>query len=40
MLFLGASMYRSTAVFGFFRSFDVVITFPGWTTLQIDLESI
>jgi hypothetical protein len=40
MLFLGASMYGATAVFGFFRSFDVVITFPGWTTLQIDLESI
>ena len=40
MLFLGATMYGATAVFGFFRSFDVVITFPGWTTLQIDLESI
>jgi len=40
MLFIGASMYGASAVFGFFRSFDVVITFPGWTTLQIDLESI
>jgi hypothetical protein len=40
MLFIGAAAYRSSVVFGFVRSFDEVISFPGAHVLQIDLESI
>lgn len=40
LLFIGASMYRATTIFGFFRSFEETISFPGATILQIDLESI
>jgi hypothetical protein len=29
MLFIGAAAYRSSVVFGFVRSFDEVISFPG-----------